>query len=183
MSEIPADSTKEENDISHRIGLFVSLAELSIRKRLRLVTCLSDDNHSYRLMENPTLPHVEIDAIIDACKASFGRDRKEMNALIHHIVQSRNEYEVRHEHHRTESAVSHGLREIAHMVLNLLLRKEAEKTKVSDRETVSQIAVYHTLETLVRTANLESYEPERVAALSAQSMESGKMKRILAIQV
>jgi len=180
MTESPEGSERNEQEIAESIGLFIVLAELSIRKQLRLLTCLSNDNHSFRLMEKPILPHTEIDAIIDTCKNSFGTDRSEMKAVIEHVVGSKEAYEARHEAYRSEAAVKTSLKELGKIVWTTLFGDKTTQTGVSDRETVSQIAVYTTLETLVRTADLEAYEPDRVAAMSDESAKSGKVGRLLA---
>lgn len=106
-----------------------------------------------------------------------------MNALIRSIVQSKGEYEAKHKAHCTEATLRQGITQVFVLLWGLVSEKASSQQEVSDRETVSQIAVYQTLETLVRTADLEVFEPERIAEISANDAQSRKIKRLLAMKV
>jgi hypothetical protein len=179
MNESPLQPNGKDEGLSERIGVSVSLSEICIRQRLRLITCLCKDQHSYRVVGKPTLPHAEIDAIIQHCKNSFGTQRAEMNALLENIIQTRKAYEIQHEAHCAEATLRQGITQVFVFLWGLV----SSQPEVADRETVSQIAVYKTLETLVKIADLEVYEPERIAEISANDPESGKIRRLLAMKV
>lgn len=150
-------------ELAHSIGMFIALSEMHIQMNMHITTCLSDDSRSYRIIGKPKLHHATADAIIDNCKQMFGHSRMQMHMLLSEIRRELEVFETCHEVHRSGKYVGHVLRGIARTLRELMrTRTLVVHSMELDRKTVRRIAVYRTLETLVRTAIVELFEPARI---------------------
>lgn len=155
-----------------------------IRAGMPVSTCIDMEHGGYKVIGQPRLHHEAIDKIIDSCRAQFGKDRGDMQKLLAKTEEVLSAYtEQQSVYAGQRNILRHLFVEVWRSIWELITQwKVSPRPMDSERDILCHIATYQTLRTLIRTAELEHFDPERLRAFSAahppaQETESLLLKR------